>query len=46
MSFYSQQVNRNIKDIVEHKFDNVTVEQFYALKLFKVIGYILSMNCH
>ena len=33
-------LNRNIKDIIEHKFDNVIVEQFYAPKLPKVIGYM------
>ena len=33
-------LNRNIKDIVEQEFDNVTVEQFYAPKLPKVIGYM------
>ncbi len=33
-------LNRNIKDIVEQKFKNVTIEQFYAPKLPKVIGYM------
>lgn len=33
-------LNRNIKNLVEHKFKNVTVEQFYAPKLPKVIGYM------
>ena len=33
-------LNRNIKSIIEHKFDNVTIEQFYAPKLPKVIGYM------
>ena len=33
-------LNRNIKDIINKKFDNVTVEQFYAPKLPKVIGYM------
>ncbi len=33
-------LNRNIKQIVEQKFHNVTLEQFYAPKLPKVIGYM------
>ena len=33
-------LNRNIKDIIGKKFDRVTVEQFYAPKLPKVIGYM------
>ena len=33
-------LNRNIEDIVESKFDNVSIEQFYAPKLPKVIGYM------
>ena len=33
-------LNRNIKSLVEQKFDNVTVEQFYAPKLPKVLGYM------
>ena len=33
-------LNRNIKSLVEQKFDNVTVEQFYAPKLPKVFGYM------
>lgn len=33
-------LNRNIKDIVEQKFNHVTIEQFYAPKLPKVIGYM------
>ena len=33
-------LNRNIKQIVEQKFHHVTLEQFYAPKLPKVIGYM------
>ena len=33
-------LNRNIQDIVQQKFNNVTVKQFYAPKLPKVIGYM------
>ena len=33
-------LNRNIKNIVEQKFSNVTIEQFYAPKLPKIIGYM------
>ena len=38
-------LNRNIKQIVEHKFQNVTIEQFCAPKLTKLIGYI-SISCY
>ena len=33
-------LNRNIKALVETQFDNLAVEQFYAPKLPKVIGYM------
>ncbi|WP_019508594.1 class I SAM-dependent methyltransferase [Pleurocapsa sp. PCC 7319] len=33
-------LNRNIKHIIEQKFSNVAIEQFYAPKLPKVIGYM------
>ena len=33
-------LNRNIKNIVEQKFSNVTIEQFYAPQLPKIIGYM------
>ena len=33
-------LNRNIKNLIEQKFDDVTVEQFYAPQLPKVIGYM------
>ncbi len=33
-------LNRQIKHIVQQKFNDVTVEQFYAPKLPKVIGYM------
>ena len=33
-------LNRNIKSIIERKFGCVTIEQFYAPKLPKVIGYM------
>ena len=33
-------LNRNIQRIVQQQFNNVTVEQFYAPKLPKVIGYM------
>ncbi len=33
-------LNRNIQKIVEEKFHNVTVEQFYAPKLPKLLGYM------
>ena len=33
-------LNRNLKCLVEQKFLNVTIEQFYAPKLPKVIGYM------
>ena len=33
-------LNRNIRSIVEHKFNNITIEEFYAPKLPKAIGYM------
>jgi ubiquinone/menaquinone biosynthesis C-methylase UbiE len=33
-------LNRNIKTLVEQKFNNITLERFYAPKLPKVIGYM------
>ena len=33
-------LNRNIKQIVENKFTRVTWEQFYALDLPKIVGYM------
>lgn len=33
-------LNREIDAIVKRKFVNVTIEQFYAPKLPKVIGYM------
>ncbi len=33
-------LNRNLKCLVEQKFLNVTIEQFYAAKLPKVIVYM------
>lgn len=33
-------LNRNIENIIEQKFENVIIEQFYAPKLPKVIGYM------
>lgn len=33
-------LNRNITNMIEQKFDNVTIEQFYAPKLPKIIGYM------
>ena len=33
-------LNREIDAIVKHQFDRVTIEQFYAPKLPKVIGYM------
>ena len=33
-------LNRKIGDLVGQKFTNVTIEQFYAPKLPKVIGYM------
>ncbi|WP_319419946.1 class I SAM-dependent methyltransferase [Pleurocapsa sp. FMAR1] len=33
-------LNRQIKHIVQQKFNDVTIEQFYAPKLPKVIGYM------
>lgn len=33
-------LNRSINDLVQQQFPNVTIEQFYAPKLPKVIGYM------
>ncbi|PMB06836.1 SAM-dependent methyltransferase, partial [Fischerella thermalis CCMEE 5273] len=34
------QLNRNIRQILENQFDTVSLEEFYAEKTPKIIGYL------
>lgn len=33
-------LNRNIRELVEHQFDSVAIEEFYADKTPKILGYL------